>query len=210
MGANAAAKFVLSLVTLGAMVTGGYMDIENNTREPSTEGSNPEIVAKYEKQIKTLSEFTGDKASLTEESVNFFTAAYTDKHISESDVASLTDMFAINVMPPATLAGGYVLEHPEYLEECRADNTARNLGALDQCTLSQHEENYDDGPWLGVLGGYFAGNIFGGLALQLTLLTVIGGVLATEATAKGSVKLAEKAKKKVKEKLKKKPKHGRW
>lgn len=160
------------LLVVGAMIGGGYMDIQNNDdTKPSTEGSNPTVVAEYQTQIKDLTELKSSGANYEDQSVDFLTSVYVNTQISEADVKALTDEFTTKVAPPATLKGGYVLEHPEYLDEARAETSSRNLGALDQATMAKYQEAMDDGPWLGVLAGWAAAEI----GLPLITILLLGG-----------------------------------
>jgi len=157
MADKATVTAISLMVMAGAAVTGGYLDVQNNgTEEASTERSNPVLVAQYQEQLADLTELKASGQDFEQQSVDFLSNVYLNTQISEADVKTLTDEFSSKVAPPATLKGGYVLEHPEYLDEVRNETSARNLGALDQGTMAMHKESVDDGPWLGVLGGLAA------------------------------------------------------
>ena len=160
------------LLVVGAMIGGGYMDVQNNDDvTPSTERANPVAVAEYQTQLKDLTELKSSGGDYEDQSLDFLTSVYVNTQISEADVKTLTDEFTAKIAPPATLKGGYVLEHPEYLDEARAETSSRNLGALDQATMAQYQEAMDDGPWLGVLAGWAAAEV----GLPLITILLLGG-----------------------------------
>lgn len=165
-------KAVSWLVLLSSIGAGGYLDMQNNGQEKaSTEGSNPTLVAEYQEQIGDLLTLKQSGEDITAPSIDFLTSVYVNTQISESNVETLTDQFATKIAPPATLPGGYVLEHPEFLDEARSETPSRNLGALDQATMAKHQESMNDGPWLGMLGGWAAYELG---VLSLVLLAVLG------------------------------------
>lgn len=141
---------------IGALVGGGYMDIANNQPDPSVENSNPAVVEQYQEQVSEIAALKDEGQNISEQATDFFTSVYVNSQLSEADVQSLTDQFTAKVAPPATLSGGYVLEHPEFLDEAKVETRSRNLGALDQATMSLHKEAMDDGPWGGVFLGWLA------------------------------------------------------
>lgn len=141
---------------VGALVGGGYWDLQNNQIDPSAEGSNPAVVEQYQEQISDMATLKGEGQDVSSQATEFFSSVYVNNQLSEADVASLTDEFTTKIAPPATLKGGYVLEHPEYLDEAKTEISARNLGALDQKTMQMHKEAMDDGPWGGAALGWLA------------------------------------------------------
>lgn len=143
-------------IFVGALALGGYMDIDNNTRAPSNENSNPAVVEQYRQQVADIAALKDQGQDHRMKSVDLFQSIWVNSQLSEADVKSLTEEFTQKVAPPATLPGGYVLERPEYLDEVKAQSTSRDLASLDRQTQQMHAENFNDGPWGGILLGWLA------------------------------------------------------
>ncbi|TVQ82498.1 MAG: hypothetical protein EA357_08550 [Micavibrio sp.] len=141
---------------VGALATGGYLDMANNTRDASTENSNPVLTAQYEQRIAELAELRGQGQDVRMQSIDLLQSVWVNNQLSEADVKTLTDQFTAQVKPPAMLPGGLVLERPEYLDEVKAQTTSRDLATLDRMTMQMHEKHYNDGPWAGILLGWLA------------------------------------------------------
>ena len=143
-------------IFVGALALGGYMDIDNNTRDPSNENSNSAVVEQYRQQVADIAALKDQGQDHRMKSVDLFQSIWVNSQLSEADVKSLTEEFTQKVAPPATLPGGYVLERPEYLDEVKAQTTSRDLASLDRATQKMHEENFNDGPWGGIFLGWLA------------------------------------------------------
>ena len=143
-------------IFVGALALGGYMDIDNNTRAPSNENSNTAVVEQYRQQVADIAALKDQGQDHRMKSVDLFRSIWVNSQLSEADVKSLTEEFTQKVTPPATLPGGYVLEHPEYLDEVKAQSSSRDLASLDRQTQKMHAENFDDGPWGGIMLGWLA------------------------------------------------------
>lgn len=159
-GALAKKRRLPGLITfplfVGALALGGYMDVDNNTRAPSNENSNPAVVEQYRQQVADIASLKDQGQDHRMKSVDLFQSIWVNSQLSEADVQSLTEEFTQKVTPPATLPGGYVLEHPEYLDEVKAESPSRDLASLDRDTQKMHAENFDDGPWGGIMLGWLA------------------------------------------------------